>query len=380
MLNATKIRLYPTDEQRQKLSRQFGCARWLFNWGLDLSRTTYRETGKGLTYYALSMKLPKLKQEHDWLVEADSQALQMSLRRLAAAFDSFFRGSAKYPRFKPKHGRQSYSYPQRVKIAERRENGWGSIALPKVGDVRASIHRKVVGKIKTVTISLDGAGRYWASVLADDGVDSPKPKQITKKTVAVGIDVGATHFATTSDSKKFPNKRFVARAERNMKRKQQALSKKKKGSSNRNKARVKVARAHEKVRRARADFLHKLSRRLVNENQVIAVEDLHVRGMMANRSLAKAIGDCGWSMFSNMIAYKAKRDGKHFVKCYRFYPSSKTCNDCGHVMPALPLDVRKWTCPECGKTHDRDINAARNIRDEGLRILAEGYPATASGR
>lgn len=379
MMNTTKVRLYPTVEQSQKLVRQFGCARWLFNWGLDLSRATYRETGKGVTYYAMQAKLPKLKKEHEWLAEADSQALQMSLQHLAAAFDGFFKGRTKYPRFKSKHGRQSYSYPQRVKIAERRANGWGEITLPKVGNVRANIHLEITGKIKTVTISLDEAGRYWASILTDDELDPPKPKKITKKTVAVGVDVGLTHFAITSDGKKIPNKRFVARAERNLKRKQQALSRKKKGSNNRNNARVQVARAHEKVRRARADFLHKLSRRLVNENQVIAVEDLNVRGMVRNRSLAKAISDCGWSMFTNMLAYKAMRDGKHFVKCHRFYPSSKTCNDCGHVTSALPLDVRKWTC-QCGSVHDRDINAARNIRDEGLRILAEGYPATASGR
>jgi putative transposase len=163
VLNATKIRLYPADGQQKKLARQFGCSRWLFNWGLDLCRSTYRETGKGLTYYALAMKLPKLKAEHEWLAEADSQALQMSLRNLAAAFDGFFKGRTRYPRFKSKHGRQSFTYPQRVKIAERRANGWGLITLPKIGDVRANIHREIVGKIKTVTVSLDEAGRYWAS-------------------------------------------------------------------------------------------------------------------------------------------------------------------------------------------------------------------------
>jgi putative transposase len=379
MFKAAKIRLYPTTEQVVALAKQFGCARWLFNWGLDLSRSTYLETGKGMTYYAMQAMLPKLKKEHEWLADADSQALQVSLQHLAAAFKNFFDGRAKYPRFKSKHGRQSYSNPQRVKLIERRDNGWGLIRLPKVGDVRANINREIDGKIKTVTISLDEAGRYWASIIADNKTDPPKPKTITKKTNAVGIDVGLTHFAVTSDGEKIPNKRFIARAERNMKRKQKALSRKKKGSINRNKARVRVARAHEKVRRARADFLHKMSRRLVNENQVISVEDLNVRGMVRNRSLAKAISDCGWSMFTTMLAYKAVRDGKHFVKCHRFYPSSKTCNDCGHVTSALPLNMRKWTC-QCGSVHDRDVNAAKNIRDEGLRILAEGYPATASGR
>lgn len=187
------------------------------------------------------------------------------------------------------------------------------------------------------------------------------------------------HFAVTSGGLKVPNQRPLERAEANLKRKQRKLSRKRKGSANRNKARIFVARAHEKVRRVRADVLHKLSRRLVNENQVIAVEGLNVKGMMANHSLAKAIGDVGWSMFLDMLSYKAERDGKVAVKCHRFFPSSKTCNDCGHVVASLPLRARSWACPACGTIHDRDVNAARNIRDEGLRILAEGYPATACG-
>ena len=175
------------------------------------------------------------------------------------------------------------------------------------------------------------------------------------------------------------NRRPLAQAEKNLRRKQRKLSRKRKGSANRNKARILVARAHEKVRRVRADFLHNLSRQLVNENQVIAVERLNVKGMMANGSLAKAIGDVGWAMFVNMLAYKAERGGKVLVKCHRFFPSSKACNDCGHIVSVLRLHARSWICPECGTLHDRDINAARNIRDEGLRILAEGCPAPACG-
>lgn len=376
MLNATKIRLYPTTAQRDALSRQFGCARWVFNWGLELSRRTYLETGKGLSYYALATKLPKLKAEHEWLRDADSQALQCALQNLAAAYEAFFKGRSRYPRFRSKRGKQSFAYPQRVKIAERRANGWGSITLPKVGQVRANIHREIVGHIKTVTISLDVAGRYWASILTND--DMPFPP-VSADGPALGVDVGITHFAVTSAGRKIPNKRFIKRAAANLRRKQKALSRKQKGSKSRQKARLQVARAHEKVRRARADFLHKLSRTLVNESQIIAVEDLNVKGMMRNHKLAKAIGDCSWSMFTAMLAYKAARDGKAFVKCHRFFPSSKTCNDCGHVTGSLPLNIRNWTCQCCGSEHDRDINAAKNIRDEGLRILAEGYPATASG-
>ncbi len=376
MLNATKIRLYPTSAQRDALARQFGCARWVFNWGLDLSRRTYLEAGKGLTYRDLQNQLPKLKQEHEWLREADSQALQQALQNLAAAYEAFFKGRARYPRFRSKHGRQSFAYPQRVKITERRDNGWGSLYLPKVGQVRAKIHREIAGKIKTVTISLDAAGRYWASILTDD--DAPLPT-VSADGAAVGIDVGLTHFAVTSSGRKIANRRFIKRAAANLRRKQKALSRKQKGSKSRQKARLQIARAHEKVRRTRADFLHKLSRQLVTESQLIAVEDLNVKGMMRNRSLAKAIGDCSWSMFTAKLAYKAERGGKAFIKCHRFFPSSKACNDCGHVAESMPLNIRRWTCQHCGSDHDRDINAAKNIRDEGLRIWAEGYPAPASG-
>jgi putative transposase len=377
VLRATKIRIYPTAEQRIALSKQFGCVRWVFNYGLNLSQQTYKATGKGLNYYALATKLPKLKEEYDWLKEADSQALQMALQNLAAAYENFFKGRSRFPRFRSKHGEQSYGYPQRAKISERRANGWGTAYLPKVGHVRANIHREVAGKIKTVTVSMDRAGRYWASLLADDGELVP---MLSAEGQAVGVDVGLTHFATLSTGRKIANPRFLRRAEANLKRKQKKLSRKKKGSNSRNKARLKVARAHAKVARARTDFLHKESHRLVNENQVICFEDLNIRGMMANHKLAKAIGDVAWSTFMRFSSYKAEWDGKMVVKIHRFFKSSKTCNDCLYEMPSLPLDIRFWDCPKCGAHHDRDGNASNNIRDEGLRTLwAEGYPAPASG-
>jgi putative transposase len=376
MLRATKIRIYPIAEQRIALSKQFGCVRWVFNYGLNLSQQTYKATGKGLNYYALATKLPKLKEEHEWLKEADSQALQMALQNLAAAYENFFKGRARFPRFRSKHGKQSYGYPQRARISERRENGWGTIYLPKVGHVRANIHREIAGKIKTITVSMDRSGRYWASLLADDGELLPAP---SAEGQAVGVDVGLIHFATLSTGRKIANPRFLRRAEANLKRKQKKLSRKKKGSNSRNKARLKVARAHAKVARARTDFLHKESRRLVNENQVICFEDLNIRGMMANHKLAKAIGDVAWSTFIRFSSYKAEWDGKMVVKIHRFFKSSKTCNDCLYEMPSLPLNIRSWDCPKCGTHHDRDGNASNNIRDEGLRILwAEGYPAPAS--
>jgi len=377
MLIATKIRVYPNAEQRTALSKQFGCVRWVFNYGLDLSQKTYKATGKGLSYYALATSLPKLKQEFEWLKEADSQALQAALQNLAAAYERFFKGLARFPRFKSKYGDQSYSYPQRAKISERRETGWGTVYLPKVGHVRANIHREVSGKVKTVTVSMDRAGRYWASILADDGMPLPPPSADGS---AVGVDVGITHFATLSTGRKIANPRHLRRAEANLKRKQKKLSRKKKGSNSRNKARLKLARVHAKIARVRNDFLHKESRKLVNESQVICFEDLNIRGMMANHKLAKAIGDCAWSTFMRFSAYKAEWDGKMTVKIHRFFKSSKTCNACLYEMQSLPLDIRSWDCPKCGAHHDRDGNASNNIRDEGLRKLwAEGYPAPASG-
>jgi putative transposase len=370
MLHATRIRIYPTDAQEKVLAIQFGCARWAWNEALAKSQELYRETGKGLNYHAMAVRLPELKQEHEWLKGADSQALQQSLQNLSRAFENFFAKRGKYPRFKSKHGRQSIQYPQRVKLEGSR------VYLPKVGWVRCVVHREIVGRIKTVTVSRNCCGQFHAAILTEDGAELPPVSTDGK---AIGLDVGLTHLVITSDGSKFSNPRHLRKAERNLKRKQRSLSRKKKGSKRRDKARRLVARAHERVACARQDHLHKLSRRIVNENQVIAVEDLHVKGMMKNHNLAKAVGDVGWRMFLGFVEYKAARAGKAVVKCSRWFPSSKACSSCGCIKDSMPLDIRAWTCPQCGAVHDRDINAAKNIRDEGLRILADGPSATASG-
>lgn len=370
MFNATRIRLYPTESQAQTLAVQFGCARWVYNNALAASGEMYRTTGKGLNYRDMCIRLPKLKQEFEWLGDADSQVLQQSLQNLARAYENFFQKRGKYPRFKSKHGRQSIQYPQRVKIEGDR------IYLPKVGWVECVVHRDIIGRMKTVTVSRDACGQYHAAILTDDGEALPA---VTTEGKAIGLDVGLTHLAVTSDGSKFDNPRHLRKAEKNLKRKQRKLSRKKKGSNSRNKARRLVARAHERIACARKDHLHRLSRRIVNENQVIAVEDLNVKGIMANRSLAKATADAGWGMFTGFLEYKAARAGKAFIKCDRWYPSSKTCSACGSICDTMPLDVRAWTCVHCGARHDRDINAARNIRDEGVRILAAGAAAAAGG-
>lgn len=370
MLNATCIRLYPTAAQQQKLAVQFGCARWVWNNALDLMQKTYRETGKGLGYQVLAVRLPKLKQEFAWLTDADSQVLQQSLQNLAAAFDGFFAKRSRYPRFKSKHGRQSIQYPQRVKLDSSR------IYLPKVGWVKCIVHREIVAKVKTVTVSKNACGQYHAAVLTDNVASMPPVSTDGK---AIGVDVGLLDLAVTSNGSKFPNPRHIRKAEANLKRKQRRLARKQQGSGSRAKARRLVARAHQRVADARRDHLHKLSRRIVNENQVIVVEDLHVKGMMKNHNLAKAIGDAGWGMFTRFLEYKAAREGKAFIKTNRFFSSSKACSGCGAINDKMSLDVRHWTCPQCGARHDRDINAAKNIRDEGLRLLAAGAVAAAGG-
>jgi putative transposase len=304
------------------------------------------------------------------LKETDSQVLQASIRHLAAAFQNFFEKRARYPRFKSKHGKQSIQYPQRVKL------DGSTIYLPKVGKVKAVIHREIVGRIKTVTVSKNPCGHYYASILTDDGVPTIP---ISTDGKAIGVDVGLTHLAITSDGSKFDNPRFIAKSEKNLKRKQQSLSRKKKGSNSRNKARLQVARVHERITNQRRDYLHKVSRRIVDENQVIVTEDLNVKGMTSNHNLAKAVSDVGWGTLTSFLKYKAERDGKSFVKVSRWFPSSKVCSECGYQIGKMPLDVRFWTCPSCNTHHDRDINAARNIRDEGLRILASGIGATAGG-
>ena len=371
MFTATKIRLYPTVEQNIAFAKQFGCARWVYNNALGESQKHYRETGKSLTYAKLSVRLPALKQEFEWLKEADAQALQQSLQHLSRAFENFFAKRGSYPAFKSKRDKQSYAYPQRVKIEGNR------IYCPKVGWVRCVVHREIVGRMKTVTISRNPCGHFYASVLTDDGEEAP---QVSYDGKVIGVDVGLTHLGITSDGQKIDNKRITKKHARNLKRKQQKLSRKQKGSNRRNKARRLVARVHERIANARKDHLHKVSRQIVNENQVIAVETLNVKGMTKNHKLAKAVSDAGWGMLSSFLEYKAARDGKAFVKCDRWLPSSKTCSSCGHMVRKLPLNVRSWTCAECGTNHDRDINAAINIRDEAVRMLkAGGQPVSASG-
>ena len=363
MRKAIKVRLYPNSQQEQLLAQSFGNCRWLWNYGLNLINQTYKETGKGLSSYDIKKQIPSLKKEYEWLKLTYSQCLQQVCINLNTAFTNFFQKRARYPKFKSKHGKQSIQYPQNVEVKEN------SLKFPKLGEIKAVLHRPIEGSVKTVTISKNTCGQYYASILVEDGKEKPTPSSEGK---VVGIDLGLNHFAITSDGEKYDHPRWMDRHEKNLKIKQQQLSRKQKGSKNRGKARKKVAKVHKKVASCREDFLHKLSRSLVDENQVVVLENLNVKGMVKNHNLAKAISQTGWGMFCTMLKYKAEQEGKMYVEVDRFFPSSKTCNVCLNQVDSLPLDVRSWTCSNCKTTHDRDINAAINVRDEGLRIISCG--------
>jgi putative transposase len=361
MLKVVKVRLYPNSQQQEALSQSFGNCRWLWNYCLNLMNETYKETGFGLSGYQVKKQIPRLKGEYEWLKLTYSQCLQSVCLNLGVAFNNFFERRTGYPSFKSKHGKQSIQYPQNVKRID------DCLRLPMIGDVKAVFHREIEGKFKTVTVSKNCSNQYYASILFEDGKDKPV---LSSDGLAIGIDLGLTHFAITSDGSKFDNPRWFKKHSGNLKRSQQQLSRKQKGSNNRSKSKLKVAKVHNKIAKCREDFHHKLSRRIVNENQVICVENLAVVNMVFNHKLAKAISQVGWGQFCTMLKYKAEQEGKVYQEVDRFFASSLTCNNCLNRVDSLDLSIRFWDCSSCGIKHiDRDVNAAKNIRDEGLRIL-----------
>lgn len=343
-----------------------GAARWWWNYALNLCNETYKETGKGLTQIALNKVLRELKKSEDtaWLGECYSQVLQSTTLNLTKAFKNFFEKRAKYPRFKSYHDKQSAQYPQNCQVID------SGIKVPQVGVVKASIHRLFEGDLKTVTLTKTPTGKYYASLLFDTKQETPKVV-VTGK--VIGIDLGVKDFAITHDgskTSKYNNPRHIKKHEKNLARKQLLLARKKKGSKSRDKAKKLVARVRERISNARRDFLHKLSRKIVDDNQVVVVENLNIKGMVRLRSLAKAISDVSWGMFVNFLDYKLKDKGGLLLEIDRFFPSSKTCSECLYQMVEMPLEIREWICPSCGTHHDRDENAAKNIRAEGIRQLS----------
>ena len=378
MLRAIKVRLYPTNEQAQALAFQFGAMRWVYNYALAWRSEAGSKRGESVSKRQTLDRLVSLKRDPEtaWLKQADSQGLQQSVIHLDEAMQRFFRKQGRYPRFKSRHDRQSLSYPQRVKVvADGR-----ALRLPKVGDVKAVVHRDIVGKIKTVTVSRTQTGKYFASILCEDALEAPDKINAIAAADVVGVDLGVKHLAVESTGAKQSNPRFLKRAAANLRRKQKALSRKQAGSANRAEARLRVAKAHEKTKNARNDFQHKLSRRLIDENQAVCVETLKVKNMLQNRQLSKHIADAAWGELVRKLEYKANWTGKRLVRIDPWFASSKTCSTCGEKVAILPLDIRRWQCQACGQQHDRDVNAAENIRRQGiLKLRAEGLSVSACG-
>lgn len=378
-MKALKIRIYPTSDQADFLNQQFGAVRKVWNKGIAVLQNRYKRHGESLRARSdLKSLLPiaKKSRKYSWLKNYDSTSLQQSLINLDKAYAKFFQKKAGYPKFKNMHQRQS-SFHSSASIGSG--EGWiriGKLSTP----IKAKIHRKVTSRISSITISRETTGKYYASLCFADEIESNNNliKNVQDSKV-IGLDVGISHLLVDSNGNKTENPRFLKNAMTNLRRKQKKLSRKQKGSVARKKARLLVAKCHEKLSSTRNDFQHKISKAIVDENQAIIVETLKIKNMIKHRKLAKHIADASWGKLIETINYKATYAGKQFKKIDQWYASSKTCHVCNYRIEELNLDVRKWSCPDCQSDHDRDVNAAINIKYQGLMMLkAEGLSVSAN--
>ena len=359
-----KYRMYPNKEQEQVFARYFGSVRFVYNYFLAERKRQYDENGKSDNYYTQAKTLTLLKKKEDfaWLKEINSQTLQFSLRCLETAYANFFSGRAKFPRFKTKKHGGSFTAPQNCSIKD------GKIYIPKFKQgIKIKEHRAFQGNVRNMTISMTPSGKYYVSISSE-----VEHKPLRKTNKKVGIDLGIKDFIVTSDGVRYPSNKFIKRYAKKLTKSQKCLSRKHDGSSEWYRMRLRVARIHEKIHNCRMDKLHKISTDLVRNYDVICCEDLNVKRMQRNHRLAQSIADASWYTFLNMLSYKCNREDKRLVKIDRFYPSSKTCCHCGYVKKDLSLKDRTWKCPHCGQLIDRDLNAAINILNEGIKNISAG--------
>lgn len=365
-----KFRLYPTNAQRTQIARNFGCCRYVFNRFLAQRQEKYKEEGKAPARFQQEKELTSIKRELSWLKEADSTSLQAVLQDLDVAFQNFFRRIKRgekpgYPRFKSKRDhRQSYKSKcvgRNIKILDK------SVQLPKLGKVKCRISKEVKGRILSATVSQNPSGKYFVALCCTDVEINALPGSGT----VVGLDMGLKSFAIDSYGTEYPNHKFLFKSSRKLASLQRQLSRKSRGSNRREKARLQAARLHEHISNQRQDMLHKLSTDLVRRYDVICIEDLAIKNMVRNHKLAQSISDVSWGEFRRQLKYKDQRYGKVVVTVDRFFPSSQLCSICGAQWPGTKdISVREWICPFCGAVHNRDANAAKNILNEGLRLLA----------
>lgn len=369
MINcAYKFRLHPTEDQQVLLSKHFGCVRYIYNYFLNRRIKFYLENKekidhkKSLNYYDDAAELTKLKKQIEWLQEPNAQALQYSLRCLEAAYSAFFKKRAKFPRFKAKHKKNSFTTPQDIRL----DGGKLYIAKFREG-IKYDNHRLVEGKICHATVSKNKAGQYFVSICVKKEIE-----KLPKIDKTVGIDLGLKTLVVQSDGKKYENIKPYKNLHEQLKKLQQWFSRTTKGSKRHEKLRLRIAKLYQRMVNIRTNHLHKVSTKIIRENQTIIMEDLAVKNLMKNHKLAGVFGDVALGELIRMIKYKAEWYGRTFVQVGRFFPSSKLCSHCGWLNQGLTLDVREWTCPKCITHHDRDANAASNIKRQGLNLLNRG--------
>ena len=368
-----EFRLYPTNAQTELLAKHFGCTRFVYNYFLNQRQEQYKLTGKSDNFYEQSKALTELKKQEEtaWLNEVNAQSLQFALRCLETAYTNFFKKRAKFPNFKSKHSKNSFTAPQRATIADNK------LFIPKFnGGIKCRVHREIKGKISKVTITKTPSGKYFASVHTEEEYTTP----IGKSGKPIGVDLGLKDLLVTSEGERFNNNRYTKKYERKLATAQKHLSRKKKGSRGFENQRLKVARLHEKISNSRADYLHKCAVELVRRYDIICIEDLNIQGMVKNHNLAKHVADASWGTFINVLTYKAEWNDKKVVKIDRFYPSSQTCSVCGSVNKDVKdLSIREWECSSCNSHHDRDVNAAINILRVGLKKYTSAGTADYTG-
>ncbi|MFA5586708.1 MAG: RNA-guided endonuclease TnpB family protein, partial [Saccharofermentanales bacterium] len=359
MLKSYKYRIYPDQNQKELLSNIFGQVRFVYNLGLETKIQAYTANKKHLTCFDLNKQITELKKDLTWLNDCPSQALQMTMRNLDNAYTNFFKGQG-FPKFKSKYRKQSFQLPQGVKLSENKKQ----IFIPKLKMVDIDLHREFKGDVKTITVSKSVTNKYYISILVDNKKEKPEKKPIKLETT-VGIDLGIKDLAITSDGKKFENQDFLKSNLRLLRIEQRSLARKQKGSNHYKKQKLKVALLHEHIKNQRLDYLHKISKFLVDNYDTICIENLATSNMMKNKKLSRAIGDMGWYTFKSFLEYKCDWYGKNLSIIGRFEPSSKTCSNCGSINKNLKLNDRNWICQVCDYQHDRDVNAAINIRNFG---------------